>query len=172
MKYENKNNLPEYVREWLLINDYDLTDRGMYELSATELLKPAKSVVLSRIYGDTVSIDISELIASRIGTAMHDSFERAMLGERREERLHTVEAGYKISGKFDLIQDGYFTDIKTTSVWKYIHNEYQDYINQLSIYRWLLARNGSTVNECGKILFIFTDWQKAQYLRNPRDYPA
>lgn len=62
---------------WLLHDDYDYNSAVNY-MSATTLLKGVKQIVMSqRVPSCDTSMDVSDFIASRIGTAVHDSVEGA-----------------------------------------------------------------------------------------------
>lgn len=162
MIFTNKHNLPDYVVQWLTADNYD---HEIDTVSATALQKPAKAAYLSRLHKDELSMDCSDLVAPRYGTALHDSFEKMGLGDRREERFYADFNGFKISGKLDMLIGDKLHDFKSTSVWKYIHADFEDYIIQLSIYRWLMHQNGQEVVPVGQICFLFTDWagSKAKY---------
>jgi len=169
MKYTNKHNYPEYVYKWLATDDYD---HNPDVVSATGLMKPARMIALSKKHHGELEIDVSDLVASRYGTALHDSFEALDLGEIQEQRFETTFFGTRISGKMDLVLDNVIRDFKSTSVWKYIKKEFDDYTRQLSIYRWLLHRCEShiPVAEWGQICFLFTDWQSGKAKHDP-SYP-
>lgn len=162
MNFTNKHNLPDYVVQWLTFDSYDHESDA---ISTTALQKPAKAAYLSRLHKDELTMDCSDLVAPRYGTALHDSFEKIGLGDRREERFYADFNGFKISGKFDMIIDNKLHDFKSTSVWKYIYADFEDYIIQMSIYRWLLHQNGVEVAPVAQICFLFTDWasSKAKY---------
>lgn len=76
--------------------------------------------------------------------------------------------GISIGGKPDLIMDGRLHDYKTSSTFKWTKGDFQDYLLQLSIYRWLYQDliDQDTAGVC----FIFKDWKAAQAEANP-DYP-
>lgn len=175
MKYTNKNNLPPIVEQWLKNDEYDYKPGVM---SATGLMKPIRATILTERHYAELEMDISDLIALRYGTAIHTSFEQVKYGpEVEQERRVTISKGdVQISGKFDMLvkaQDNTFTlyDIKSTSVWNFIFdNKTQDYITQLSIYRYLLTREGKTVNGVANIIMVFTDWSKKKAKEDPT-YP-
>ena len=179
MDYTNRLNLPQYVVDWLENDNYD-HDHDPYTISATTLMKPTRATLLTIRHSDRLQQDVSDLIASRVGNAIHDSIENiktpGVLKEIRAER--TIDVGpvtYKVTGKFDIMiaeENGTFTlrDIKTTSVWTYIlGGKDEDYEKQLSIYRWLNSVERD-VNQTGYIDFFFTDWQGAK-AKQDKDYP-
>ena len=197
MKFTNKMDYPKYAIEWLGFDEYDYID-GV--ISATTLLDPPKIHILKKRHKDELTIDYSDLIAQRYGTAIHASFELAPLTNilLREERLFTELLDYKISGKPDLVKQVYDTitfngqnidiqtsmpftsgdykagkiiDLKSTSVWSFVYNDKDEkYVEQLSIYRYLLKENGYYIDDECEILMIFTDWSKKQ-ARKDSNYP-
>ena len=77
MNYTNNQNVPIPLAVWLLHDDYDHVSDPNY-VSATTLLKPVKQVILARrVPKEMRVLDLSDLIASRMGTALHDSIEKA-----------------------------------------------------------------------------------------------
>jgi len=174
MKYTNKHNFPDFVVQWL---EHDAYDHEENTLSATTLMKPARAYALEKQNWENLEIDLSDIIASRYGTAIHDSVENVNLkGCKQEERLRKAVMNKIITGKFDILkqtaQDLWeLIDVKSTSVWTYIYNsKEEDYKKQLSIYRWLAIQNGYNVGIKAKIWMVFTDWSHSRSLNND-DYP-
>ena len=63
---------------WLLNDEYDYINDPNY-ISVTTLMKPLKQIVLAkRVPKESKSFDLADLIASRLGTALHDSMEKAI----------------------------------------------------------------------------------------------
>lgn len=188
IKYTNKLDMPWYIAEWLLTDTYDSIPNT---ISATRLLCPARALVLleqAEESGDVIEIDISELFAARYGTTIHESMESVLSAYSvkqiakeqlnisgtvnfTEKRFFAEIDGYKISGKPDAVLDGILHDFKSTSAYKYKSGDIQDYQIQLSIYRWLLEKNGIYVPHTGKIDFIFTDWSRTR-AKYESGYPA
>jgi hypothetical protein len=86
-----------------------------------------------------------------------------------EQRVSRMIGGYKITGKYDAIADGQVNDTKSTGVFSYMKGtKDEDYIRQLSGYKWL---NPTKVTDpIGKINFVFTDWQAFRANQDPA-YP-
>lgn len=83
MKLTNNTGLSLPIAVWLATDDYDSVPLPEY-ISATSLLKPIRVIVLSRRMGQAgieKAGDISALIASRFGTAMHDGIEKSWKGD-------------------------------------------------------------------------------------------
>lgn len=226
MRYTNEHNFPGYVLQWLKDDTYDYNPDT---ISATTLKKPGKIFAYERLYPEQLEIDVSNRIASRFGTAIHDSFEainggEGIKGARQEERLHMAitepmlksvaddpndyrleldgeksvmyfkgaPVPYIISGKFDCLKEVgkvngvmhyKLVDFKTTSVWtKVFGSKDDDYIKQLSVYRYLANKQGIMVGSDAEICMIFTDWSSKQAKadtakyssepNNPKRYPA
>jgi hypothetical protein len=175
MKTTNKFNLPDYVEAWLATDDYDHIP-GTY--SATTLLKPTRAIILSERHWNEMEQDIADTIAMRYGTAIHAAFEKVKLDPAvfsQEKRVFSSIGGVTISGKYDMLRtypDGsvMLIDLKSTSVWKYVYEEFDEYLKQLSIYRWLLEQDGKKVRGAAEIMMIFTDWSKKAAKEDP-SYP-
>lgn len=177
VKYTNKHNLPDYVVEYLKFDEYDY-EEGV--ISATRLMSPARQFALYKSHKDELECDVSDLVASRYGTAIHDSMEKVKLkGCEQEIRLrHTMPFNndfIKLSGKFDIMRMGdtqKLIDVKSTSVWSWVFNSKEkDYVQQLSTYRYLANKNGYNVGREAEILMFFTDWNRTQAKKSP-DYPS
>jgi len=86
MIYTNTHNLPDYVKSWLINDTYDYEENV---ISATTLLKPTRQIILEMRHRDEIVQDVSELIASKFGTALHLSFEKVNIPNvMHEKRLY------------------------------------------------------------------------------------
>ena len=73
----NKHDISVPLAVWLLFDEYDYISDPNY-ISATSLLKPLKQMILSkRIDKQNQEMDLSDLVASSLGSAIHDSIEKA-----------------------------------------------------------------------------------------------
>ena len=82
--YTNLYDLPLSAAVWLANDTYDHDPRPN-ALSATTLLKSVRqSVLSSRVPEDETPVDVSSLVASSIGTAIHDAIERAWVDNHRK----------------------------------------------------------------------------------------
>ena len=161
IKYTNEFNLPERIFRWLIADEYDYQPGT---ISATTLIAPARAWALKQRHPDDLTVDCSTLIASRYGTAIHDSLEKVGVfnnGDFVEQRFFAEFMGFTICGKMDAVICGVIHDNKSTSVWKFVHGEFDDYVKQLSIYRWLLYKNAIPTADHAFIDFFFTDWKKS-----------
>lgn len=172
MKYTNKHNLPPFIVDFLKSDNYDY-EEGV--ISATTLMQPPRMFALTRKNED-LEVDVSDLIAARYGTSIHDAVEKVKIpGALQEERVYAVVDFCKISGKADIILDvdtePQLMDVKSTSVWTYIFkSREEDYKKQLSIYRYLLVKNGINAIDTAKIWYFFTDWSNSKSQNDP-NYP-
>ena len=83
MKFTNETGIPLALAVWLLHDDYDHINEENY-ISVTSLMKPIKQTILGARVGKLdQSMDISTLIASSLGTALHDSIEKAWLKDHK-----------------------------------------------------------------------------------------
>jgi hypothetical protein len=81
MKYTNKHNIAVPMAVFLAHDDYDHSEEPN-TISATSLLKSTRETILtSRIKPEDSSVEISTLIASRIGSAIHAAVESAWLAD-------------------------------------------------------------------------------------------
>ena len=82
MQLTNKQNIGLSMAVFLANDDYDYDPRPN-AVSATGMLKSVRQVVLSKRATETTqSIDISQLVPSSIGSAVHDGVEKAWLDKR------------------------------------------------------------------------------------------
>lgn len=76
-KYTNRHNVPLAVAAFLAKDSYD---KGEATISATGLLRPIRQIVLAaRIEPENQTTDVSDVIKSRLGTAIHDALEYTWL---------------------------------------------------------------------------------------------
>lgn len=93
--FTNTSNLPMSVSVWLAHDDYDHSN-DPYNVSATSLLKPIKSLVLgSRVVSNAVT-DVKDLIPSRMGTAVHTAIENAWLSKNLKQHLLSLRYSPKL----------------------------------------------------------------------------
>ena len=182
-QYTNDTNLPMEIC-YLIMHFSSLYDGKLisrYNVSATDLLKPVKAIVLQiqHPYEDDQLTDISTLAKSAKGTMMHEALEQVLTGipgYTLEKRSDRKVGNWNISGKFDIVHNGEIKDLKTTGnftlkllaedqarmqpgmsmdeMLQTIPN-YAKWQIQLSLYRWL---NPELVTKpFGKILISLTD---------------
>ena len=80
-----------------------------------------------------------------------------------EQRISTPRKGKRLHGKYDMVAEGIINDFKSTSAWAWAKGTRdEDFIEQMSIYRWIDAQQEipKITEDFGQINFIFTDWAK------------
>ena len=86
MKYTNYSDIPLSLAIWLATDNYDYDSRPN-SISATTLLKPVKSFVLTqrlKRMGMEGSLDIADQLPSRLCSATHDAVEMAITTNYRK----------------------------------------------------------------------------------------
>lgn len=202
----NNTGIPLALAVWLAADEYDHVSNPDY-ISATTIMRPVRQIVLGRRASQLgLEDDIESKIASRMGTALHDSVEKAwtlshakalaamgfsqdvidavrinptddelkstpgIIPIYLEQRVTKKIGSMFVGGKYDAIIEGILHDLKTTSAYSWLSDDKDDdYAMQGSIYRWL--NPDKITSDFIRICFIFTDWQKAQALSNPK-YPS
>ncbi len=75
--YTNKHNISLALATFLMFDSYDYDPRPN-AISATSLIRPLRQIVLTRQNRELLkTVDISDLVSSRMGNAIHDGCERA-----------------------------------------------------------------------------------------------
>lgn len=89
-KYTNNNNIPLSVGVWLATDSYqNPPDDGKKYISSTGLLKSIRQTILTnRLPEDNKVNDVKDMVASRFGTALHDSIEHAWTKNHKEAMLN------------------------------------------------------------------------------------
>lgn len=189
----NNSNIPLPLAVWCVVDDYDYSDDPK-TISVTTLLKPLRQIVLARQNMDNLKImDVDNLINVSMGSALHDSVERAwkdktkavkamvMLGLSQttaerifdnttfEQRVTRTVGDWTVSGKYDIVSEGRVCDVKSSSTYGFMlgSSDWQ-YKMQMSMYRWI---DPTTItDDIGTNLYIFTDWSRTKALQD-RSYP-
>jgi len=161
MKLTNKHGIPETFMNVLKRPTYS---KGAAHLSATQLLNSPKIVALSKKFDEELEQDVSDMVWSIFGTAIHNVLEHGKDDNHIvEQRLHAEIDGWTISGAIDLqIRKGdtiSISDYKTTSAWA-VMNEKKDWENQLNIYAWLAEKVKKETVESVSIVAIIRDWSR------------
>lgn len=93
MIYTNKENISLTMAVWLAANDGYDRKFNPKEFSATELLKPIRSIVLTRQLASRQnqgSVDVVDLVASRVGHSVHAAAEISWI-EHREQAFKNLD---------------------------------------------------------------------------------
>jgi hypothetical protein len=82
----NKHDIGLSIALMLAVDDYDYDPRPN-SISATSLLKPLRVLALQAIHkNNPTEIDVTQLVASRTGTAVHDKLEATWLNPDKVKR--------------------------------------------------------------------------------------
>lgn len=180
MKITNNLNLPQpFVSA--VESEYVPTPQ---QYSVTTVLNPSRYVILSRRHNSEVEQDVADMIWMLFGTAFHSILENSRAEEEQLQEQYLKQdlgmfdkelEGYKLSGKADLLDTKTNTmiDYKTTSVYKVMFGDYEDWRKQLLMYAWLFRQQGYEVNK-GQIVALMKDHSKskAKFDRTYPQYPV
>lgn len=148
----------------------DQSPRSGY-FRATELINPIQQTVLIHRYRDKIEVDAASLISAWRGSAVHEYLSRHdEHNVLKEAELETEVAGVRIVGHPDRYDaEGRVDDYKNCKVWKVVFKDFQDWEQQLNIYKYLLEVNGFPVTSLN-IIAMFDDWKPSE-ARRGGDYP-
>lgn len=161
MKITNNLKLPQPFVD-AVSSDYKYKEK---RYSVTTLLKPTREIILQRRHNDEIEQDVSDMIWSIFGTAVHSVLENSTEGKHllSEKSLEIQVGDYTLSGRSDLYNTRSFTviDYKVTSVWKYILKDFEDYRLQGLMYVYMLKQLGYKAKKAEFVL-VLKDWQKSK----------
>ena len=150
------------------------------DYSVTDLINPPRTVHLKKRYGHLVQPPLEGAIASMMGTAIHEYFEKYLElwidkydydGYRLEEQVQVERQGRKISGRYDIREGTQLYDLKSIKVWKLIFDpNFDEYHEQQNLYRLLVKLDKGVELEGLNIIAIYKDWQEGNALRDG-NYP-
>lgn len=105
----------------------------------------------------------------RINPTPKEASQLGIIAVYMEQRSIKEINGYKLGGKFDFASEGILQDFKSTSAYTWMYGG-RDEEHQLqgSLYRWL--NQDKITEDFIRINYVFTDWQKATAMQNPK-YP-
>lgn len=161
MQYTNKQGLPAPL---VALLTRDLYTKGKSQYSVTELISPPKVRKLRERYDDEITIDVVDLIDSKLGTLLHAKLENQNIeGHILEERIFATVDESIISGQIDLQreQDGGVVVIDYKLVKAYsVMNAKSDWTTQLNIYKWLVETVKKVPVVGLQICAIVKDWSQ------------
>lgn len=188
INYTNVSGIPQVLVQWLMEDKYDGYTTNPNSFSATGLIISHKKAILSNAVRASmdisVDVDVLTLMAAKRGTAVHDSIELYISNNQddmphvkaEERHYRTIEVdGVEciVSAKFDCIVGDELYDWKTCSV--YVHNDakkHQEWIEQLSINRWVLEHK-YPLQPVGTIIAFFNQFSQDQANKSaPFNYPS
>lgn len=144
-------------------------------LSATTLLHGTKDIILTKRHWHEIEEDCSSRLYALFGTAVHKIFEDTTDNKDvlKEEQFSCKISNTTLTGKVDRFDPKSKTifDYKTTSVFKVIKANYQEWYTQLMIYAFLLSKAGYQVEHL-MIYALLRDWSRTDAKINKGgDYP-
>lgn len=166
LKKMNKpqNDVSDFLWSALGTSFHNLMEFSEYDQHEVKILKQAQDV-LTRHGADKVADWMEKYIDA--------TFDKSINNDIIQEKRLSIEVnGWVISGQFDRynIKKKLLSDFKLTSTFSYEKKEHHDkYVNQLSIYAYMLREHGFEVDEA-EIIFMFRDWSQAKASWN-KDYP-
>lgn len=140
-------------------------------LSATTLIKGVKEILLTDRHWEEITVDVKDSIWALWGTTTHKLLEKEYDGTFAEEKFEETVGAYKVTGRVDCydMANEILYDYKTTSAWKVVFKNFEDWFMQGMIYSWLLSLKGLKVKKC-KFVAILRDWSESESIKKP-DYP-
>jgi CRISPR/Cas system-associated exonuclease Cas4 (RecB family) len=170
MNLKIKFELPKKIEKVIMKDNYKKNTK----YSVSQMIKEPRAVVLEARYGDKVQDDLDRRLWSFTGTALHNALEADEFATDNES-LTEIRLKYsKMSGKFDHYdaKNKILYDFKQTSKFKVLNateKSLRDYQIQLSLYAWLLEREGFEVKQIANIIFM-RDWHKRDRFKLPEKF--
>lgn len=163
--------------------------RGSYvsvgsDYHVTQLLKSPRIYQLEKRhkeYFQSLPITDEEILSIRkahLGDGVHNNFEKLLRqysnkhpnkGYLLERRLCKEVLGKRITGRFDGYLNGMIFDWKTTSVWKRVYEQYEEFEQQLNIYAYILSQDLPVT--ALSVIAAYTDWDQWK-AKQGGNYPA
>lgn len=165
MKITNHFNVPEPL---VALARKEYYSKGKADYSVTEIMSPPRIQRLKRKYWDDMEQDVTDMLWSMLGSALHVVAERSeVIDHLNEERLFMEIDGVTLSGSIDLqqhVKGGVaLKDYKFTSVWA-VMNDKPEWEQQLNVYGWMVHKIKGVDIKGLQICAILRDWstRKAQ----------
>lgn len=171
MKITNKHNVPETL---VALASREYYSKGKADYSVTEIISPPRIQRLRRKHHEEMEQDVSEMLWSLLGSALHVVAERGQHeGYTTEERLYAEIDGVTLSGAIDIQKttpDGILiTDYKFTSAWA-LRQDKPEWEAQQNIYAWLVRKAKKTPVIGVQICALIRDWSRREAAVKA-DYP-
>lgn len=171
MKITNKHNVPETL---VALASREYYSKGKSDYSVTEIISPPRIQRLRRKHHDEMEQDVSEMLWSLLGSALHVVAERGQHeGYTTEERLYAEIDGVILSGAIDIQKSTpegiLITDYKFTSAWALRQDKFE-WEAQQNIYAWLVRKVKKTPVVGVQICALIRDWSRREAAVKA-DYP-
>ena len=119
MKITNKFGVPETL---VALAQRDSYSKGKSDFSVTEIISPPRVQLLRRKHWKQMETDVSDMLWSMMGTALHVVAERSQVDNHtNEERLYVEMDGVVLSGAIDLQHENQYLKIM------YLHLPHESY---------------------------------------------
>lgn len=174
------SDLPPNVRDVLYLDEHEV--RG--DFSVTQLLDHPRCVLLKRMYPDMVLDDVSGLVSSTAGKALHHWFEIKLRGENvfteQQVMIPVPECGVTVSGTADIVElidtdpvRCIVSDLKHHKTWRWVSGDFTRLVWQLNLYYLGLTHRypGIVGRTILRGLMPFTDWNRLDAARLGTRYP-
>jgi hypothetical protein len=165
VKITNHFNVPEPL---VALARKEYYSKGKADYSVTEIMSPPRIQRLKRKHWDDMEQDVTDMLWSMLGSALHVVAERSeVIDHLNEERLFMEIDGVTLSGSIDLqqhVKGGVaLKDYKFTSVWA-VMNDKPEWEQQLNVYGWMVHKIKGVDIKGLQICAILRDWstRKAQ----------
>jgi hypothetical protein len=170
MRVTNKYGVPAPL---VTLATREYYSKGAAQYSVTELLSSPRIRRLREQYNDQIEEDVSDMLWSMLGSALHVVMERGQTpGYITEERLFKEVDGVKISGAIDIqeeVEGGIvLIDYKFTSAWA-VMNAKIEWEQQLNLYKWLVETVKDKPVVGLRICALIRDFNRHDYREG---YPA
>jgi len=174
VRVTNKLGLPEAIVRAVTPRRTRAERRGYSDYSVTELVGPAYVKALRDWADDLIEVDVADMVPAIIGTAVHLLIHQNAEGQAKtasELRLFADIDGSRVSGQFDLTEDGRLVDVKVCRVMAITDGAKPEWEAQVNSYAHLMRANGMGDPKSLEIVAFLRDWSRAQYFRERDTYP-
>lgn len=177
-RYTNKLNLPSVIVRAVTNDTYK---RGGADFTVTQLLRPPRVSILSRLHANEITEDVSDVIYRMMGSIGHGIIERAggdtgdIIENRFQASFEVDGKTYTVSGQADLVRenaDSPFSiyDWKFTSIYAFKDGVKPEYVAQLNMLKLLAKREQGLEIQSLFSAPVYRDWSKGMAKRS-ETYP-
>tara|TARA_R100001224_G_scaffold112053_1_gene93575 strand:+ start:631 stop:1506 length:876 start_codon:yes stop_codon:yes gene_type:complete len=171
MKITNNYNLP---RTLVALAQRDEYSKGDSDYSVTEIISPPRIQCLRRKHRNKLKSDVSDMLWSMMGTALHSIAEKSKVKHHiNEERLKVEIQNVTLSGAIDIQKISQkkveIIDYKFCGVYS-VQKPKPEWEAQLNIYGWLVNKTKGLNIESLQICAMLRDWSRRNSLKSV-DYP-
>lgn len=167
MKITNNFNLPQALVDKCVREKHN----SPHCISATSLKNGTRAFYLTDRHFDEIEVDASDMLWAVFGDAFHSLMDKESEDVVTEKDLSYDVDGWKVTGRVDgyNTKTGEVYDWKTTSVWKVVNGDFDEWKFQGLVYAWLLRKNGLIANKC-RFIACLKDHSKSK-AKFDKSYP-